>query len=843
MAESEYKRLNLGSGYQQNTDTDVLGGTTVAVDVDLKSKPGTVRARKSDAVDVLSPLPPHSFVYDVVVKRNFGSDDKTYGVLTKGYPTEAAAINGFATRGFKDLSGNSIPGDPNQNGWKFHQGTRMSVTTGNLEHNNREIRFHSADPIWYGTIRGMAENTVDYRYTEYAPESWVSPAGQTFQLLNTLEVTEQSDEIFNITGPFSESNKILPPQVGSLQVLRGLRMGQDYNPGTRPMFGDCSDVGFDGNPRYQFLYFAASYLYDGFQESPLTLLNVIEIRGQGDDWVSGNRDTWESICIDLLIKGVGYGVSGVQGAYRNIPKRVRKIRLYCFPSPTRISDPKSSGRFYLVNEIDVSKWDSENKGLRLSLPCVSRTRADGGFGYKGVEVDVTRGWTSEAEESPFDVEWPEFIQGNPYFKLGDDDTEFPISKVYVRLVDGEVVNRRHIMFLTDLSHYVLLDNLMGRLGQNAFVRVYHSFRNTDNSPIHRTYIGDELLKRPTYDQLSGLLNTAEYISPARERGYGGYDVPIIYRVRDKDGQWHKNRMMWATHSPAGVITSDRFLEYRDSEFNLVSAARSGVYLAMLGDAGIEFGTITQDEIGWDFSDVFAGIGCVAERSVAETPHGVMFLSQDGVRMLIGNTISDVISLPVREFTDDARSYQSSAVGNYSARWNWYILHFPEGETNLSGVLPFYALVYDFDVKEWALLYLDVETAYCGTTDPNGDALFAGVFGNCLSKISASDDYKPYPHYTVYEIFDDPVHEKTLQNLKLNFEKSSVEDISLIITTDTTSSKPADENGLSQVLGPETLTSGVGTTRRAMSARLFKFAFSGFSELNNSFVRIERGERD
>lgn len=842
-----YRKLNLGGGYQQNTDTEVLGGVVEAVDVDLKSKPGTVRARKKDETDVLTPGGAYSTVIDLVVKRKFGTEDNTYAILTKSVPGNDVPISGFLTRGFRDVNGDEVAGDEGRSNWKLSHSPRTSgINDGNLEHNGKEIRLHCDDPQWFGIPPGIDEETIDFKYVAGA-------------ITDPPVVTEPTEDMFKISEPFCESNTILAPSPQHLEVFKGGRMGQDYAPGNlAPMFGDVNNEVTGGvKPRFQFLYFAASYMYDGWQESPLGLLNMIEIRGQDADWASGAADGWCSIYVDMKLKSVVYGLSGESVAQRNIPKRVRKIRLYCFPSRVRVSDPLAVGTWYIANEIDVAEWDSKNKAVRWSLPCkqFDYEDDDGALISRGVRVSVDIAWVPESgplyEQEPYVnyYSWPNFLAGRPWFTVGDDETKFPIvSTVIWNDRTASNVNSREVALVTHPYHADALDDIMDRLGNNAFVRVFHCFDLSeygDGSPFHRTYIGDELMKRPTYAQLCGFAQGETFCSPPRRRGYVGYDVPIIYRITDKDGVEHDNRLAWPRRSPAGVQMADIFniTDWRDSPFSIMRAVRSGPYLALIGDVGIEFGILRQDDLAWDFSDSVMGIGTVSEHSVAETPYGTAFLSQDGVRMLTGNRVSDVISLPVRDIVNGVRSSWSTASGCYSSRWNWYILQF---NVQLNARTSF-ALVFDFDVKQWTKLYLDGKVAYCAVTDPDGDALFAvsgavdGQTPRQLSKVAASEtDYESGAAYSIEEIFDDPIYHKRLQNIKLNFESYAIGlPLKLYISTDTTDDKPADAQGNEQAIIPE---SGVATTRRAMTGRKFTFRFTNFQEINTSHSYIEGVER-
>lgn len=835
MAERNFRPLPLDSGIRQDIDTDIYGGVSVAHDVDLKSQPGKLNARKADSFDINAPGPTHNIICDLAIKNRFGSSEKTYAILTRATQSLDSNITGFGVRGFANIDGSIQDSDPNENGWHFppEAQPRSQTIKGNIEHNGREVRLHTRYPKWYGLPRSITENTIDFRYTRTNVETPV--------------LVEPSDEEFSITGPFGDTNVLNAPSPEHLEIIKVERFGQDFV--NNRIFGDITL----GDPaRFRYLYFAASYLFDGYQETPLGLLNAIEIRGQGTDWIDGDPDTWASISVDIKLKGISYGEEGGSETVRSISKRARKIRLYCFPSPVKSIDPLSSGDWYLANEIDVSKWDSKNKAVRWSLPCTLGPASIYHIANRtGVRVDVNVAWVPGSgnvlvPESPNIYTWETFLSGYPYMKLGDDDTEFPIQHISIWNGRTEDQNQRFVQFFTTEAMTEQLERVLGRLGNNAFVRVYHSFRNSDYHPFHRTYIGDELLLRPTYSQLSGISQSETFVSPGRSGGYIGYDVPVIWGIWDKDGFYHANRMMTPDSSPAG-LTEDRFsqLNYNDFPFEIVRAIRSGPYLAVMGRSQIDFGILRSDDLAWEFATGVSGVGLVSYRSLAETPYGVAFLASDGIRLLASNEVSQVISSQIWSDLENLKDYFSTSVGFYSPRYNSYIIQIVDPDST-----SFNAYMYDFDVKQWVTLSLgliiindvvgDIITA--ADVDPDGYGEYctlSGGSGRVLCKFGGANYNVDTAAYTINAVFDDPVFEKILKYIKLHFTDAeqltpSSPTFGIVITSDA-GTNPTDSGNNSQT---PTLTSGVPSSNIAMHARRFTFEITGFDSLSAFFADVD-----
>lgn len=842
MAET-WHLLEVNKPIQADVDTQTFGGVVASHNTDLNSRKGAVMARRKETLALPTPNSPHAVAHELVTGRDALNSSDLYAAAYRSSVDQNTPLYSVGVRGFKKIDGSDIADDGANNGWVFPQIVQPShgETSATIELNGAELRLHAKSPKWYGTPRSIIEAVNDFKYDigGYEP---VLPAGSKFR----------------IDGPFGESNDMAAPNANDFSINHGSsqRLGNSIEFGDIPFWGPIEGRNSDGRlaGQYEYAYFAVSYLYDGYQESPLTLLGQVAELTNSTEASEGCR----SIYIELIMRTVRPNEE-----QRNPPKRARKIRLYCAPAATRLPNPLQSGEFFLASEIDVADWDAKSKALRNSFAVTSIRNgtsypniSEMGTHNKAFECEVDVGWADQTagEGRSNAVVYTAFDAGVPVFRLNNNDAYYRCAEVGIFTTADSHENARTIVFFAHTEDETALNTEIANSGNKPTINVGHAFRpmssDTSLGLVHRTYIGSELTGRPTYTQLSGLNQTEEIVGPPRKYGYSGYDIPVIANVQDKDEIWHPSRMMWACFSPSAVLTPDRFkaLNYRDFDAEIMAAVRSGGYLAVLTKRDLTFGIFTGDELQWDFSDVYRNYGCAARKSVSETPFGVMYLGHDGkVKMLSGGSpVLDFNSDPVAELIEEFRDYWPYAVGRYSARHQQYVLTFPRG----GGATAINTVIYDFRARGWitADIYGSNEfpsemRPLAGAEDGDGDIIFAAESNTEQGyiKYAAGDErFNGNCYVHIRTNFGDVLGEKSVQRVRPIYDAGEVP-LEMTCTPESEASTHPND----PLFGAQTrdqFTSGLtANDRLALRDRAFTFEIQNFERLGVFAVEVEFGE--
>ncbi len=847
----KWVKLPLSLPLKTDYATDVVGadggGALSAMDVDLRSKKGSVLARKQDLQLYGSP-PLGNVIRDIAQETDPASLAKPIAILTSNTPT--GNINGFYVRGFKTVTGEELSAD-----WVAPP---VSINTPEavLQHDGNEVRIHCATPMYYGLPRSISEATTDWRFYD-------------------KEIIEPTE--FLIDRPFAEANDLRAPTVEEIGIVicnNENAIGQFDGSAAFPsgwgqaMWG-AAEAGNTDAARFRYAYFAVSYLYDGYQESPLCLLPDI-----GDfhrDTDSDTRIFWTAWA-DLIFKGT---ILDVGQHSTSIPRRVRKVRLYCAPSLTVLGSPLKEGTFYLAAEIDVSEWDKKSPhriyGGSATLRDPDASPASGGITY-WLKVDDEwiqttydsssfyvriEGFTHQqcdASHAQGPVTFPLLADAAPFFKIGENEAEFAIAGVMGK--EQQSPNTDSIDFSQEIYLKVSpADEAAVRqafaeqeIADHARVDVYCAFRwyvhGGNAHPGHRSFIGQEVLLRPTYEQLSGLPQYLEgSVSPPRIGGCHGAVRHLIWGPTDKDGKQHRDWVQWCDYSPAGILLPDRYDPDKRAplNFSVLGVQSLGESIVVFGENNLVTGRIGGDEEEWTLTDVRGGVGAKSRQSIANSPFGLICLSNDGVRVIdrafftttggaaiiSGAIPSDILSEDIRSEILAQVDGWSTAVGFYDSRTNRYVIHFPTTRKTY---------VFDFAINGW----LEISNStpfYAAHSGADGHAImgkYDTLGGGALSGVwqySASDDDVAFPQYSL-KLVGNPLADKYLRHIRAWFTDTEGGAFAVQIMKESDSSVAAPS-----------LTSGQVSHNLHLRDRGFTFSFSGFSELKAVFVEIEETDRD
>jgi hypothetical protein len=815
---STWTRIPTNRGLRDDYPEDVFGiddtgGATEAVDVDLVTKKGAVTARKGES---LVSVPPFGECLHGIEQRHNSIDGTTPYAALIG---DGEQVTGLAVKGFKDFDGHAVVSpdrnhglDP-ANGWYVSPGeTKDAPEHCTLDHQGSEVRLDGSTPLYFGLPAEVKRRTEDWRL-------WDA----------TTEIPE-----FIINGPFGEENEIRAPKTGEVYVSFYNNSGIGaYNnegdtdaPGFPLMWGTQSYTPKRG--KYTYAYFGASYVYAGGQESPLW---ICPERGEYDHYGT-TFYFWRSILADVFFPGV---VISTTGSRVSIPRRVRKIRFYCAPSEVEVAEPRSQLQFYLVSEIDVSKGDQDSPVRRYNLTGYLRNEVINGVSRQIVSIPADTGLVNKSSVDA-DPDGHPYLPFGSYIKVGDSKNVYRIIGHVTQSDDAnQDLPKRWIKVWVDSGDHDALASDFRERGVNdtaqvAFTYKFRAFADSSipglSNPQIRVFIGDELLARSNYSEMSGLSQTlTDSVSPPRGGGVMVGGRKFIWGTQDKDHKLWTNRIEWSGFNPQALPTQDIFPpeNYSDGcEFPVETIVGVGPDLAIFGQNCIKYASIGGREEGqWRWLDSLYGVGCVAPGTVCSTPIGVLFLGSNGVQVLVGNELHAVpVSEPIRNRLAALETEWPKAHGRYSSRRHHYILIFPVSGTTL---------VYDLTVKAWLSFLLTGPTGFKAAgmgTDVNGNVLVCSRDGVYEVGSSSAVNSGQVSSYAVRHVFGDTRLQKKLIGLQVYFDGPMQTTISV------------DGGAPLQV----DLINGVYFDSLGLTGMAFDFRFWGFTALKSVEVYAEHVER-
>ncbi len=840
---------------REDIATDVSGGCVTALDVDLSTKIGSVKARKQDTLLLGMPAsyPVPEDIHQAPDGRN-GSNP--YAMLTRN--SVGGNITGLAVKGFKKIDGTDVAEE--NNGWHLPPKTQPPITTteATLQHDGHEVRVHCQSPKYYGLPRSINEAGVDWPYCTHDPT-------QVFE-----------DDAFLIDAPFGEGNDIRAPHADEIYIATNpigsapyQFIGNGISYGYNPMWGDPGRDYVhlpDGlYAQFRYAYWGVSYLYDGYQESPLYVQTEYSDVGN----FALDTEPHLRIRIRVTLAGIVYATAPFTSK-TTIPRRVRKIRIYCGASDKLVADPRKELQFRLVNELDVKDWDKDSQLLPYKFPArrVLNPRSDDTPGItvppgNYILFDTNASLVDAGTSGQGFTFWQDLSAENGFgagfFMVDGSDTEFRITEAYAHHAGWVDTNQHAVILKTSPTQQVELAILFPR-GNHDFhgegydenystrgIKIYQAFRrfsayNADpryaNSPVHHDTVGNELLFRATYSELSGLPQTLEdSVSPPRNLGTNRTVVPLIADFTDADGRRHSYGLRWPLVNPAGVTCWDIFppenTDFRN--YPIVGIAQSAGHTALFGQNKIELGTVNLEEKFFDVTETYPNIGAVSKRMITETSQGIFFLSHDGIRVLNGLNISDPISRPIQESLLAVKAEWANGRAWYSATKRQYVIHFPTSRKTF---------VYDFVLNGWIEVTMTLPV-FCGSVAVDGEALLGKFdpFGEANSGIYQFANGEPYmtPQYSVKTFFDDPDHDKHIRKIKAFFTENLGQAFDFDIACENQTPVKGQDAELTRNAHP-TLESGVVKTT-ALRDRGYTVTLMNFAEVKQVRFKVEAGERE
>lgn len=714
--QSKWLRIPL-VGMDRSGPSLVDGGTMDLVDAETRTIRGGLSARYEDVVysdedgEALFPAQ-----YRTPRQIAQEQDAKTGRAVTVALARNTDGdIYGLLVRGHSDVSGDLIAGDPVLSGWTAPAEAQMQSEFGTVETDGRECRVHGSNPKYFGLPPAITREVSDFKFIERTDDRPALAHGGR-----------------SISQPFGEDNEIRAPLGGELSlhpsanqigVETDQSLCQQLSP--FPLFGSNTGAGGAWG-MYEKVYYAASYLYDGTQESPLYLFPGVWTHvNDGSDTSAGIR----SVAIALQLLGIKYDEDNQIVGTPFFPKRVRKIRLYAGLSNSYVSNPLQKLEFKLIQEIDIEKWDAQSTYSRYQL---SVLEIDTDANTITAEVDTSYADVGATDSEEPMVEWggsPSVDQGwRAHIEIQGEAGSLRARIESVGAYRTTDTTSTRIMVI----HYNPADEaIVQQLLEGSGFRLTFPFvrarqaggGNPMSAPFHLEYFcvySSEILTHPSYTDLSGLPQTtpSNAISPGRRGGTSKTSRPVIWGTTDYLGVTRPNRIHRCMFSPAAVMTPDRFNPYNDYvdlDFVPLTIVSHRGLDAIFGRNQIELRALNDNM--QRVSRSWRGIGAVSDRSVVSMPEGVFFLSDDGVRVLGGTEVSESISDPIADMLREIRDQWSNAIGGYHPRLSEYHLFIP-GQTEKGGVGESgTTFIFSLVTKEWSRLSTPIAvTAMCQSVD-------------------------------------------------------------------------------------------------------------------------------
>lgn len=730
---SKWLRIPLG-GIQRNVPSHFTGATMDVLNAESRTVRDGLTARFEDVIesdangDMLLPDG-----YDTPRQIAQATDVVNNRPVTVALIEHSAGIDRFLVRGHSKLDGTLIPGDTGLDGWTAPPDAQMQSTFGSVETDGREVRLHGSDPKYFGLPKAITD--VVHTDWEYAHYDQANGTDNQIGYRPSFVINGPFPAPLGISKPRLADIRLYPIDNPTFQWRDGRRIAQDITFTDAPFWGDPTA---SSNPRFQYAYWAISFMHDGTQEGPLRIISI------PDEPCLGTNGGESALRIKrrFHFQSISY-----PSETRGINERIRTIRIYCCPSTSLLGDPATEGRFYLASELDVRTCEMKSTTTLWNF-AAERVVNAGGYGGQWLKMRATPDLVdrsfeagtdfhlfkdllggNEPDENDVGGQYENLAQGwrNYAFKLTDTDDpnepEFYIWDARCRHIDGED-NHNPALYIKVMDNQAT--DLVNRFpsanpdasssdfnkGTIRPIKIYQRWRWPVNAigpsgiPTVDVWAGDELLLRPTYSDLSGLPQTCpDGISPARRWGTSATSVPVIGQTTDYLGKFHASRLHKAMFSPSAILTPDRFDpfdDFVDLDFVPVTAVPHRGLDAVFGRNRIELRSFADSMKR--VSKAWPGIGTVSYKSVVTTPDGVFFLSDDGVRMLVGYEVSEPMSDSVKDMLDPLRDQWPNAIGGYHARLSEYHLFIPQrqdkvDEAGEKGTTFIYSLI----TKEWSRL--------------------------------------------------------------------------------------------------------------------------------------------
>lgn len=182
---------------------------------------------------------------------------------------------------------------------------------------------------------------------------------------------------------------------------------------------------------------------------------------------------------------------------------------------------------------------------------------------------------------------------------------------------------------------------------------YQDLRDANSKHLSRkTYYQSSLVPDYSVDIYNRIMYDELYpvISPLRRKAYHGQSRSFYWGVTF-DGQETWNRLYYSHYNGYGLHCRDIVLalnfvgidEDGSFPFDIMGVGQTRGYTVIIGNSGYAIGLLEGDpKTDWKLMLGSERVGCVAEKTIKETPYGVVFLSKDGIRIIEGSSIHDEV---------------------------------------------------------------------------------------------------------------------------------------------------------------------------------------------------------